>query len=113
MTVVHFPEVPQTIDLHAKITPGTHFSFAGNCFDKNFGIALLSSNDYAINILFELENEKLIKAKSMVKGKWTREIQVNGSHMLSYKHQIPVQTISGIKLIEFMEISRLEVDLYQ
>uniref|UniRef100_A0A1I7U7K1 Galectin n=1 Tax=Caenorhabditis tropicalis TaxID=1561998 RepID=A0A1I7U7K1_9PELO len=81
------------------------------------------------------EENKLVKAKSFYDGKWSSErilknpIQSNtdffiqvvatrsefeiyygGSYLFSLKHYIPMDSISGIRLLETMELYRVEME---
>ncbi|CAD6185490.1 unnamed protein product [Caenorhabditis auriculariae] len=134
MSIVYNPKVPQDIRLHALVTPGTHFSFCGKCFDKNFSFSLSASGGVVLKVDFNMETDKLIRAKSQIGENWTREvrarnpvkanesfslhiivmensfsIEVNGQHLFDYKHQVPASEINMITLFNHMNIESLSV----
>ncbi|CAI2355584.1 unnamed protein product [Caenorhabditis sp. 36 PRJEB53466] len=138
MGVIEFPKIPQTVKIYSTVTPGTRFVFNGKCEEKTFSFALVSTSNIALLLEFDLENDKLVRAKSFFKGIWSAEkisknpvrantdffIQIvvsrekfevfsDGNHIVSLKQTVPLDEVNGIRLMETMELRRIEMDQQQ
>ncbi|CCD69438.1 Galectin [Caenorhabditis elegans] len=136
MNKIPFPKVPQTLKIYKPIRPRTRFLFTGRCETQNFSIALISSQEIAMFIEFNLENTKLVSAKSFSSKTWSREvlaknpIQQNdtffiqiittndhfevfsgGTFIFSLKYTVPLEKITGIRLMESMEMYEFEMEM--